>query len=539
MKAHCDMKSSWIMGTSIFDGFARPFTHHHARCIWLLPALITLLNLLPAGRVTAQTFTTLHSFTPTINSGPPYPTLTNSDGAEPLGELIANASGSTLYGTTTFGGSSGVGTVFAVNTDGTGFTNLYSFTANNGPGYTDYTNSDGAYPYAGLTLSGNTLYGTARAGGTHKNGTVFAVNTDGTGFTNLHTFIGSDGANPDAGLILSGNTLYGTTTAGSSSGSANNGTVFAVNTDGTGFTNLHSFAAGGYDPSNGFTNSDGANPEAGLILSGQTLYGTATLGGSWGNGTVFALNTDGTGFTNLHTFTAVLPYPGPSTNGDGGAPFARLILATNTLYGTAARGGAWGNGTVFSLNTDGTGFTSLHSFSGLPDRNPQTNSDGASPNCGLALSGNTLYGTAESGGSSGRGTVFSLNTDGTGFTSLHSLAGNEGSLPYGGLVLSANTIYGTASGGGIAGGNGTVFSLSFRPQLTITFPGDRPVLSWPVNSAGFSYTGFYLQYTKGTNSDAVWTDLVYLPIIANGRFEVAVPWALFLGQNSSSFRLKQ
>ena len=50
------------------------------------------------------------------------------------------------------------------------------------------------------------------ANGSAANGTVFAVNTDGTGFTNLYSFTdGSDGANPNAGLILSGNTLYGTT----------------------------------------------------------------------------------------------------------------------------------------------------------------------------------------------------------------------------------------------------------------------------------------------------------------------------------------
>ena len=84
-------------------------------------------------------------------------------------------------------------------------------------------------------------------------------------------------------------------------GSSGNGTVFAVNTDGTGFTNLHSFTAKSGLAS---TNSDGAYPSAGLILSGNTLYGTANGGGSSGNGTVFAVNTDGTGFTNLHSFTA-------------------------------------------------------------------------------------------------------------------------------------------------------------------------------------------------------------------------------------------
>ena len=82
--------------------------------LFLLPALVAGLGLIPAGRVTAQTFTNLHNFT-------------GFDGAEPHAGLIL--SGNTLYGTAQFGGSSSRGTVFAVNTDGTGFTNLYSFTA--------------------------------------------------------------------------------------------------------------------------------------------------------------------------------------------------------------------------------------------------------------------------------------------------------------------------------------------------------------------------------------------------------------------------
>ena len=110
------------------------------------------------------------------------------------------------------------------------------------------------------------------------------VNTDGTGFKNLYSFTGgNEGYYPQAGLILSGNTLYGTTPYGGTNGS---GTVFAVNTDGTGFTNLYSFTAFNYD---NLTNSDGFYPLAGLILSGNTLYGTASAGGSSDNGTVFSL----------------------------------------------------------------------------------------------------------------------------------------------------------------------------------------------------------------------------------------------------------
>jgi len=448
--------------------------------LFLLPALIAGLNLIPTGRVSAQTFTTLHSF----NGG--------SDGARPLAGLIL--SGNTLYGTAFGGGNPDVGTVFAVSTNGTGFTNLHSFTAVSG---SSFTNSDGANPDAGLILSGNTLYGTAEYGGS-GNGTVFAVNTNGTGFTTLHSFTASstnssgvytnsDGSQPVAGLILSGNTLYGTASAGGSSG---DGTVFAVHTDGTGFTNLHIFTATSGTRS---TNSDGSQPLAGLILSGNTLYGTAYNGGS-GAGTVFAVNTDGTGFTNLHSFTY---YSGS----DGANPWAGLILSGNTLYGTAVQAGS-SYGTVFAVHTDGTGFTTLHGFTG--------DSDGGAPHCGLILSGNTLYGTAQNGGSSGHGTVFAVNTDGTGFTTVYSFTGgSDGSDPLAGLILSGNTLYGTAESGG-SSGHGTVFSLTLPPpSLNIALTGNQSVLFWSASA-----TNYILQSTTNLASPNWVTASDAVPVIA-------------------------
>jgi uncharacterized repeat protein (TIGR03803 family) len=120
-------------------------------------------------------------------------------------------------------------------------------------------------------------------------------------------------------------------------GPSGKGSVFAVNTDGTGFTNLHSFPA--LDPASS-TNSEGSNPQGSLILSGDTLYGTASSGGNSGNGTVFRINTNGMGFTNLHSFDG---------DNDGTRPFAGLIQSGNTLYGTAFSGGHSRNGTVFKL----------------------------------------------------------------------------------------------------------------------------------------------------------------------------------------------
>ncbi|HKC25573.1 MAG TPA: choice-of-anchor tandem repeat GloVer-containing protein, partial [Thermoanaerobaculia bacterium] len=131
--------------------------------------------------------------------------------AYPAAAVIADGLGN-LYGTTVAGGFSNAGTVFKVKTDGTGFTLLHAFAA--GP-------SDGENPRAPLILDGSgNLYGTTSGGGSSYVGTVFRVKTDGTGFTLLHSFAEGEsvGENPSSSLILdrSGN-LYGTTGGGGSS----------------------------------------------------------------------------------------------------------------------------------------------------------------------------------------------------------------------------------------------------------------------------------------------------------------------------------
>jgi uncharacterized repeat protein (TIGR03803 family) len=68
--------------------------------------------------------------------------------------------------------------------------------------------------------------------------------------------------------------------------------------------------------------NDGAHPCAGLVLSGDTLYGTTAGGadGFWGCGTVFKVNIDGTGFTVLHSIKPPRMHQAPSGGeaGEGG-----------------------------------------------------------------------------------------------------------------------------------------------------------------------------------------------------------------------------
>jgi uncharacterized repeat protein (TIGR03803 family) len=427
----------------------KTFPHHYFR-------MLAALSLLTAATATmqAQTFTNLHNFAPTaVNGSTGF--STNVDGAAPRGRLAFTSNA--LYGITSSADTSGVGGVFKINPDGMGFTNLLGFSFING----NATNgANGATSFSSLTPSGNTLYGTTKNGGTNTTGTVFAMNTDGSGFTILHTFgqlvsdTNLDGAYPYAGLLLSGGLLYGTCSQGGTNGS---GTVFALSTAGTGFTNLHNFIG-----------TDGANPEAAVTISGSTLFGTTYAGGSNSAGTVFAMNANGRGFTNLHHFLALgLPTP---TNSEGANPQAALTLAGGRLYGVAPRGGTngVGNGTLFAISTDGTGFTNLHNFI--------RNTDGAIPYGDLLLGNNVLYGTAWGGGSHSVGTLFQVNLDGSGFKNLYSFAAaggfsttitnGTGLGPWAGVVMSSNVLYGVASAGG-TGGSGTIFSLTLPPVTTL------------------------------------------------------------------------
>ncbi len=202
---------------------------------------------------TDGSFSLLHSFT---GSG--------SDGAYPYAGLLQGMDGA-LYGTTFYGGSNGVGTVFRLATDGS-LSLLHSFTG-----------SDGAYPYAGLLQGANgALYGTTVAGGSNNSGTVFRLAADGS-YSLLHSFNGSNGGTPYAGLLQGADgALYSTTFYGGSNGA---GSVFRLAADGSNFSLLHSF-----------NYSDGYYPYAGLLQGGDgALYGTTTRGGTAGAGTVFRL----------------------------------------------------------------------------------------------------------------------------------------------------------------------------------------------------------------------------------------------------------
>ena len=87
-------------------------------------------------------------------------------------------------------------------------------------------------------------------------------------------------------------------------------------------------------------------------------------------------------------------------------------------------GGVASDGTVFKINPDGNGFNILHSFQSGPN-------DGSSPVGSPAISGGVVYGMTSQGGTANLGVVYRMNTDGTGYQVIHSFTGTatDGDTP--------------------------------------------------------------------------------------------------------------
>ena len=412
-------------------------------------ALRSIFLVVLAGAFSAahsQTFDTLYSFTGTPDgSGIGQSNLLDING--------------TLYGTTSFGGVYGFGTIFKVTSSGKE-TVLYSFTGG----------ADGASPSSGLTRdkSGN-LYGTTLTGGDlncsiingFPPGCGVAYKFDENGLTPLYAFTdAADGAIPqglvlDAAGNLYGPAFYGGVTQGCPLGSIGCGVIFELSPQGSGWSEsvLYSFKGGadGGVP-NGFITRDAAG----------NLYGGASIGGNVadcsgpGCGVIFKIGTN-------HKETVLYAFKGGA---DGDQPNGSLLMdGKGNIYGTAYAGGdlscsgdgfAVGCGVVFELTAAGKE-VAVHTFKGP---------DGANPTYGLAVdSKGNGYGTTIYGGSSSFGTVFEVTSKGV-ETVLHNFTGGaDGGYPSSGLIVDSQGAFysNTAEGGDLSCsppyGCGTVFKI--------------------------------------------------------------------------------
>lgn len=407
----------------------------------ILAAVTMLTSLLPA--LQAQTYTVIHQFT------------NASDGGAPLAGLTISRDGSKFYGTTSDGGQGGVGTVYQLQQRNSAWilSPLYTFT---------FRNEDGTGPNNRVTIAPDgTLYGSTFDGGVFgcvSNlgcGTVYRLQPPmsacrsalcyWTG-TTVYSFSGAaDGAYPEGDLIFDpSGKIYGATNAGGNTScnvQAQNGcgVVYSLTTSGTQSV-IYAFPGG----------AGGSNPTAGVIQDqAGNLYGTASTGGSsgcegTGCGIVYELSPNGSGWTETTLYT----FQGST---DGIAPMGGLIFdGAGNLYGTTARGGANGGGTVFELTPNGGqwNFNLLYSLT-----IPLQGHDFPGPAASLTMdAAGNLYGTTVYDGADSEGAVFKLAHSGGSwnYTSLHDFTGGiDGAQPRGSLIFdSQGNLYGTASAGG-------------------------------------------------------------------------------------------
>ena len=317
--------------------------------------------------------------------------------------LVDAVAGGKLYGTTTFGGAAGNGTVFELTPPGSpggawSEKVLHNFMRRDG---------DGSTPHGTLVFGrSGELYGTTMSGGIPGRGAgiVFQLTPPATPrgqWTErvLHRFTGAiDGANPEADLILDqAGAVYGTTDCDT----PDSGLVFkleppAIPGGAWKESILHRFTG---------ENGDGRCSTGGLYFGQDgALYGTSTLGPD-GRGSVFELRPPGTpGGPWTETLLSVFT----GQNGDGSDVVSGLAAGPDgTFYGTTGGGGRWGEGAIFELippAVRGGAWTKivLRSL-----KSPRDGMFAASlPH--LVFERGTLYGAARLNGPDGGGTVFRL-----------------------------------------------------------------------------------------------------------------------------------
>jgi uncharacterized repeat protein (TIGR03803 family) len=395
----------------------------------------------------------------TVTLTPLYQFPAVGDGEAPWCNLVSV--NKVLYGTTFEGGAFGRGAVFSVSPTTGAEKLLYSF----------QNAQDATNPQAGLTAVGKLLYGVSNTGGANGLGAVYSIDPTSGAEQVIFSLTPAMGGGSGSNLVASGNNIYGTTYSGSSTNQF--GVIFSVNLKTNAGSIIYAFTGG----------ADGAGPQTGITLLNGEIYGTATSGGSSGAGTLFAVDVATGAETTLHSFTG---------GSDGGNPDGGVIDVSGVLYGTASYGGSNSAGVVFAYNLASSTETTLHNFTG--------GSDGASPLGSLLAISGTLYGTANTGGSTGNGTVFGINIASGKETTLSSFpGGNGGAHPQTGLIAVGKDLYGTDAELNVPGiSDGTVFGIVTATGATTVLHDFQGNVNQSSNSALVDVGGTFYGTAQGS-----------------------------------------
>jgi uncharacterized repeat protein (TIGR03803 family) len=304
----------------------------------------------------------------------------------------------------------------------------------------------GVQPVSVLVGADNALYGITKTGGLYNNGVVFRVNPDGSGYTDLRAFgaFTNNAQTPVALIQGKDGFLYGAASSGGTNGS---GVIFSLSTDGLFYKVLHS---------EGDYYGDATTPSALLQGADGFLYGLASSGGTNGSGAAFKISTSGSSYSVIYNFGSDYNLAG-GYFADGANPFSFSQGKDGVLYGVTQQGGTNSQGLIFRLSTNGSVFKALYSFGDLDD-------DISDPiSVALGANGN-LFGLGQTGGSTNYGgAIFTLHTNGSGYHLLHAFTGTlgDGAQPVAPMIPGRDgSWYGTTRQGGSAIGVGSVFRLS-------------------------------------------------------------------------------
>lgn len=369
------------------------------------------------------------------------------------GGVAADVDGS-LWGTAGNGGTGGSGTVFKINPATGVVTTVVNFTNQSG-------SNKGQQPIARLVHDGaGHFWGTTAEGGAVGGyGTVFKINTSTGVLTTLVEFTGDNlplrGFNPKGDLFNDGaGYFWGTTVNGGDTPGLAQGTVYKINIATGTFTSVATF------PGNNGTTFTGASPQGGIVSDGAgSFWGTTQGGGTNLHGTVFKID------ATTGDFTQILSFTDNGGSDKGKWPVAPLVNdGAGFFWSTTSVGGGSNRGTVFKVEASTGALTTLVEFTDV------AGAIGRFPQAGLTSDGaGNFWGTTLQGGAANVGTVFKLNA-GTGalttvleFTGAGSQANNGTSPGYSSLLKHTDgNFYGTTQTGG-PGGGGTVFRIRLGP----------------------------------------------------------------------------
>jgi len=189
-----------------------------------------------------------------------------------------------------------------------------------------------------------------------------------------------------------------------------------------------------------FNGSEGSAPFCDVTISAGKLYGMTSAGGAYNDGCIFSMDTNGGNYIDIFDFNGI----------NGSLPQGNVTALGNVLYGMASEGGAHSYGCIFSVNTNGSNYKDIFDFSGP---------NGAYPTGSLILNGKVLYGMVEQGATHNYGRIFSIDTNGSNYKDLFDFSGTDGASPTGALTLFGNKLYGMTSATYLSSSNGNIFSI--------------------------------------------------------------------------------